>query len=49
VVNRVDQLMLMLNLLLLGFVAFVPLPTSLVAEHTAGADARTASLLYGAR
>jgi uncharacterized membrane protein len=48
VVNRVDQLMLMLNLLLLGFVAFVPLPTRLVAEHTAGADARTASLLYGA-
>lgn len=47
-VNRVDQLMLLLNLLLLGFVAFVPLPTRLVAEHTVGADARTASLLYGA-
>jgi uncharacterized membrane protein len=48
VVNRVDQLMLLLNLLLLGFVAFVPLPTRLVAEHTVGVDARTASLLYGA-
>ncbi|MDQ2884045.1 MAG: hypothetical protein M3Y48_23570 [Actinomycetota bacterium] len=46
-VNRVDQLMLLLNLLL-GFVSFVPLPTRLVAEHTVGADARTASLLYGA-
>lgn len=48
VVNRVDQLMLLLNLLLLGLVSFVPLPTRLVAEHTAGADAATASLLYGA-
>ncbi|HEY6424288.1 MAG TPA: TMEM175 family protein [Pseudonocardiaceae bacterium] len=48
VVDRVDQLMLLFNLLLLGFVAFVPLPTRLVAEHTTGADARTASLLYGA-
>jgi uncharacterized membrane protein len=48
VVNRVDQLILLLNLVLLGFVAFVPLPTRLVAEHTVGADARTASLLYGA-
>ncbi|MGH3549543.1 MAG: hypothetical protein ACRDQU_15850 [Pseudonocardiaceae bacterium] len=38
--------MLLLNLLLLGFVSFVPLPTRLVAEHTVGADARTASLLY---
>jgi uncharacterized membrane protein len=47
--NRVDQLMLLLNLLLLGFVAFVPLPTRLVAEHTVGVDARTASLLFGAR
>lgn len=28
--------------------AFVPLPTRLVAEHTAGADARTTALLYGA-
>jgi uncharacterized membrane protein len=47
VVQRVDQLLMLLNLLLLGFISFVPLPTRLVAEHTAGADARTAMLLYG--
>jgi uncharacterized membrane protein len=48
VVDRVDQLLLLANLLLLGCVSFLPLPTRLVAEHTAGADARTAMLLYGA-
>jgi uncharacterized membrane protein len=48
VVDRVDQLLLLLNLLLLGTVSFLPLPTRLVAEHTTGADARTAALLYGA-
>jgi len=47
IVARVDQLLLA-NLLLLGFVAFLPLPTRLVAQHTTGADARTAMLLYGA-
>jgi uncharacterized membrane protein len=47
VVDRVDQKLLLLNLLLLGTVAFLPLPTRLVAEHTSGADARTAVLLYG--
>ncbi len=46
-VDRVDQLLLLLNLILLGTVSFLPLPTRLVAEHTAGADARTAVLLYG--
>lgn len=46
-VDRVDQLLLLLNLLLLGTVSFLPLPTRLVAEHTSGADARTAALLYG--
>jgi uncharacterized membrane protein len=48
VVDRVDQLLLLANLLLLGCVSFLPLPTRLVAEHTTGADARTAMLLYGA-
>src|ERR1035438_5905293 len=48
VVQRADQLLMLLNLLLLGFVSFVPLPTRLVAEHTAGPDARTVMLLYGA-
>ncbi len=46
-VDRVDQLLLLLNLLLLGTVSFLPLPTGLVAQHTAGVDARTAVLLYG--
>lgn len=49
VIARVDQLLLLLNLLLLGCVSFLPLPlpTRLVAQHTTGADARTAVLLYG--
>lgn len=47
VIERVDQLLLLLNLLLLGCVSFLPLPTRLVAQHTTGADARTAVLLYG--
>jgi len=46
-IDRVDQLLLLLNLLLLGCVSFLPLPTRLVAEHTSGVDARTAALLYG--
>jgi uncharacterized membrane protein len=46
-VDRVDQLLLLFNLLLLGCVSFLPLPTRLVAEHTDGGDARTAVLLYG--
>jgi uncharacterized membrane protein len=46
-IDRVDQLLLLFNLLLLGCVSFLPLPTRLVAEHTSGADARTAVLLYG--
>ena len=46
-VDRVDQLLLLFNLLLLGCVSFLPLPTRLIAEHTGGADARTAVLLYG--
>jgi uncharacterized membrane protein len=47
-VARVDQMLLLLNLLLLASVAFLPLPTGLIAEHTSGDDGRTASLLYGA-
>jgi TMEM175 potassium channel family protein len=46
-VDRVDQLLLLCNLVLLGCVSFLPLPTRLVAEHTSGDDARTAVLLYG--
>jgi uncharacterized membrane protein len=47
-VARVDQLLLLLNLLLLASVSFLPLPTGLIAEHTSGDDGRTAALLYGA-
>lgn len=47
VVDRADQLLLLANLLLLGCISFLPFPTSLVAEHTSGPDARTAMLLYG--
>jgi uncharacterized membrane protein len=47
IVDRVNQLLLLINLLLLGCVSFLPLPTRLVAEHTNGADGRTAMLLYG--
>lgn len=47
VIARVDQLLLLANLLLLGCVSFLPLPTELVAEHTSGADGSTAMLLYG--
>jgi uncharacterized membrane protein len=46
-IARIDQVLLLFNLLLLGCVSFLPLPTRLVAEHTSGADARTAALLYG--
>lgn len=45
-VARVDQPLLLVNLLLLGTVSFLPVPTALVAEHTAGLDARTATTLY---
>jgi uncharacterized membrane protein len=48
IVERVDQLLLLANLRLLGFIAFLPLPTRLIAQHTSGDDGRTAMLLYGA-
>jgi uncharacterized membrane protein len=48
VVDRVDQVLLLANLMLLGCVSFLPFPTRLVAEYTTGPDARTAMLLYGA-
>ena len=48
VVVKVDHVLLLLNLLLLGFVTFLPLPTQLVAEHTHNdADGRVAMLVYG--
>lgn len=47
IVDRSDQLLLMLNLLLLASVSFLPLPTRLLAEHIGDADASTAVVLYG--
>jgi uncharacterized membrane protein len=47
VVVKVDHVLLLFNLLLLGFVTFLPLPTQLVAEHTTGEDGRIAMLIYG--
>lgn len=48
VVDKVDHVLLLLNLLLLGFVTFLPLPTQLVAEHTGtDTDAKVAMLVYG--
>ncbi|HEX4704714.1 MAG TPA: TMEM175 family protein [Pseudonocardiaceae bacterium] len=48
IIERVDQLLLLANLLLLAAVSFLPFPTELIATYTSGADARTAMMLYGA-
>jgi uncharacterized membrane protein len=46
--DRADATLVRLNLLLLMFVAFVPFPTRLLAEHTGFADAeRFAASFYG--
>jgi uncharacterized membrane protein len=47
VVVKVDHVLLLFNLLLLGFVTFLPLPTQLVAEHAHDSDARLAMAIYG--
>jgi uncharacterized membrane protein len=47
-VDKVDQILLLENLLLLASVSFLPLPTGLIAQHTGGDDGQTAALLYGA-
>ncbi len=46
-VDRVDQLLLLANLLLLAGVSFLPFPAGLIAGYLDGPDARTAMLLYG--
>ncbi len=49
IVVRVDQVLLLANLLLLGFVAFLPRYLPAWSRSTpGGADGRTAMLLYGA-
>jgi uncharacterized membrane protein len=46
--KRVDRPLLLLNILLLMLIAFVPFPTSVVAEFArSGSDRRAAALLYG--
>jgi uncharacterized membrane protein len=46
--GRVDRTFLFLNILLLMTVAFLPFPTSLVAEHLRGEGAEAAALAYAA-
>ena len=44
---RADRVLLFLNLLLLLFVAAIPFPTAVLAEHLGGrADAHSAALAY---
>jgi uncharacterized membrane protein len=46
--ERVDRPLLLLNILLLMFIAFTPFPTRVVAEHAKNAaDRESAALLYG--
>jgi uncharacterized membrane protein len=46
-IGRIDRVLLVLNLVLLMFVAAIPFTTSLLAEYlTAGRDARTAAVAY---
>jgi len=46
-IARVDQILLLANMLLLAGVSFLPFPTRLIAAYTHGDDATTAMLLYG--
>jgi uncharacterized membrane protein len=46
-IGRVDRIFLLLNVGLLLFIAFIPFPTRLVAEHIRTEGARAAALVYG--
>jgi len=46
-VDRCDRTFLVLNILLLGVIAFVPFPTRELAAHLLDDDARAATLAYG--
>lgn len=46
-IGRVDHALLVYNLALLGFIAFVPFPTALVADHLTDGGGRTATAIYG--
>ena len=47
VIDHVDRTFLFLNLSLLVFVAFLPFPTHLIAEHFHDAGLRAAVIVYG--
>jgi uncharacterized membrane protein len=47
-IDRADRTFLFLNVVFLMFVAFIPFPTRLVAEHLTGSGAHAAALAYGA-
>jgi TMEM175 potassium channel family protein len=47
-IEKCDDALLGLNLLLLLGVTFVPFPTAVVAEHIAGSEARSAAIFYNA-
>jgi uncharacterized membrane protein len=46
-IGRVDRTFLVLNVILLMGIAFIPLPTRLVAEHLRDEGAQAAAVLYG--
>jgi uncharacterized membrane protein len=47
-IARVDRTFLMVNVLFLMFVAFIPFPAGLLAEHLGGTGAKAAAVFYGA-
>jgi uncharacterized membrane protein len=47
-IGQVDRTFLLINVVFLMLVAFIPFPTSLIAQHLrSGADAQAAALVYG--
>ncbi|MGH2529852.1 MAG: TMEM175 family protein [Actinomycetota bacterium] len=46
-IDRVDRTFLVINVFFLMFVAFIPFPTALLAEHLKGDGARAATITYG--
>jgi uncharacterized membrane protein len=46
-IGRVDRVLLFLNVLFLLFIAFIPFPTRLLAQHVRGGDATAAAVVYG--
>lgn len=46
-IKRINTPLMLLNLLLLLFIVFVPVPTALLAEYLVRLDLHTAAVLYG--